>query len=417
MNKVELLAPAGNFSKLKTAIYYGADAVYIGGKNFSLRALSDNFTDDEIADAVIYAHARNVKIYVTVNIFARNNDFEKAAAYFRFLYNAGVDAVLITDIGLIDLCKEVAPGLSIHLSTQANTLNKYSVKAWQNYGLKRVVLARELSLGEVGEIHSFVPGMELETFVHGAMCISYSGRCLLSNYLNGRDANRGECVQACRWSYELRERNKGGEYYPIEEDGRGTYILNSKDLNMINHIDELIAAGVVSLKIEGRMKSEYYLATVVNAYRRAIDEYYKIGDKYKKNTMFYDELTKTNHRAFTTAFNLGKNPDTINLQDSQSAGSKQFAAIVTDCVDDVVTVEMRNRFRRGDVLEILSPSENFNKTFTVGKMIDENGDIAGVCEGTNKTNDRQFYLNRRTLLGNMHGQAPVLWCVNAFLER
>ena len=375
MNKVELLAPAGNFSKLKTAIYYGADAVYIGGKNFSLRALSDNFTDDEIADAVIYAHARNVKIYVTVNIFARNNDFEKAAAYFRFLYNAGVDAVLITDIGLIDLCKEVAPGLSIHLSTQANTLNKYSVKAWQNYGLKRVVLARELSLGEVGEIHSFVPGMELETFVHGAMCISYSGRCLLSNYLNGRDANRGECVQACRWSYELRERNKGGEYYPIEEDGRGTYILSSKDLNMINHIDELIAAGVVSLKIEGRMKSEYYLATVVNAYRRAIDEYYKIGDKYKKNTMFYDELTKTNHRAFTTAFNLGKNPDTINLQDSQSAGSKQFAAIVTDCVDDVVTVEMRNRFRRGDVLEILSPSENFNKTFTVGKMIDENGDI------------------------------------------
>lgn len=375
MNKVELLAPAGNFSKLKTAIYYGADAVYIGGKNFSLRALSDNFTDDEIADAVIYAHARNVKIYVTVNIFARNNDFEKAAAYFRFLYNAGVDAVLITDIGLIDLCKEVAPGLSIHLSTQANTLNKYSVKAWQNYGLKRVVLARELSLGEVGEIHSFVPGMELETFVHGAMCISYSGRCLLSNYLNGRDANRGECVQACRWSYELRERNKGGEYYPIEEDGRGTYILNSKDLNMINHIDELIAAGVVSLKIEGRMKSEYYLATVVNAYRRAIDEYYKIGDKYKKNTMFYDELTKTNHRAFTTAFNLGKNPDTISLQDSQSAGSKQFAAIVTDCVDDVVTVEMRNRFRRGDVLEILSPSENFNKTFTVGKMIDENGDI------------------------------------------
>ena len=375
MNKVELLAPAGNFSKLKTAIYYGADAVYIGGKNFSLRALSDNFTDDEIADAVIYAHARNVKIYVTVNIFARNNDFEKAPAYFRFLYNAGVDAVLITDIGLIDLCKEVAPGLSIHLSTQANTLNKYSVKAWQNYGLKRVVLARELSLGEVGEIHSFVPGMELETFVHGAMCISYSGRCLLSNYLNGRDANRGECVQACRWSYELRERNKGGEYYPIEEDGRGTYILNSKDLNMINHIDELIAAGVVSLKIEGRMKSEYYLATVVNAYRRAIDEYYKIGDKYKKNTMFYDELTKTNHRAFTTAFNLGKNPDTINLQDSQSAGSKQFAAIVTDCVDDVVTVEMRNRFRRGDVLEILSPSENFNKTFTVGKMIDENGDI------------------------------------------
>ena len=377
MNKVELLAPAGNFSKLKTAIYYGADAVYIGGKNFSLRALSDNFTDDEIADAVIYAHARNVKIYVTVNIFARNNDFEKAAAYFRFLYNAGVDAVLITDIGLIDLCKEVAPGLSIHLSTQANTLNKYSVKAWQNYGLKRVVLARELSLGEVGEIHSFVPGMELETFVHGAMCISYSGRCLLSNYLNGRDANRGECVQACRWSYELRERNKGGEYYPIEEDGRGTYILNSKDLNMINHIDELIAAGVVSLKIEGRMKSEYYLATVVNAYRRAIDEYYKIGDKYAKNTMFYDELKKTNHRAFTTAYMFGDNDETVNYEDTQSSGEKQFIAVVTEGSDgkEYFVAEMRNRFKKGDRLELLTPNENFNEIIEIGEMRDADGNL------------------------------------------
>lgn len=374
MNKPELLAPAGNFSKLKTAVYYGADAVYIGGKSFSLRALSDNFTDEEIARAVEYAHGKNVKVYVTVNIFAKNSDFDKAKEYFKFLYSVGVDAVLITDIGLIDLCKEVAPNLPIHLSTQANTLNKYAVRAWKNYGLERVVLARELSLAEIAEIREFVPDIELEAFAHGAMCISYSGRCLLSNYLNGRDSNRGECVQACRWSYELREKNKGGEYYPIEEDERGSYILNSKDLNMISHIDEMVDAGVISLKIEGRMKSEYYLATVINAYRRAIDEYCKIGDKYKENSMFYDELIKTSHRAFTTAYTLGDNFDTVNYSDSQSVGEKQFIAVVTKGTAGGYTeIEMRNRFKKSDVLEILSPSENFNKTFIVNEMYDEDG--------------------------------------------
>lgn len=374
MNKPELLAPAGNFSKLKTAVYYGADAVYIGGKSFSLRALSDNFTDEEIARAVEYAHGKNVKVYVTVNIFAKNSDFDKAKEYFKFLYSVGVDAVLITDIGLIDLCKEVAPKLPIHLSTQANTLNKYAVRAWKNYGLERVVLARELSLAEIAEIREFVPDIELEAFAHGAMCISYSGRCLLSNYLNGRDSNRGECVQACRWSYELREKNKGGEYYPIEEDERGSYILNSKDLNMISHIDEMVDAGVISLKIEGRMKSEYYLATVINAYRRAIDEYCKIGDKYKENSMFYDELIKTSHRAFTTAYTLGDNFDTVNYSDSQSIGEKQFIAVVTKGTAGGYTeIEMRNRFKKSDVLEILSPSDNFNKTFVVNEMYDEDG--------------------------------------------
>ena len=374
MNKPELLAPAGNFSKLKTAVYYGADAVYIGGKSFSLRALSDNFTDEEIARAVEYAHGKNVKVYVTVNIFAKNSDFDKAKEYFKFLYSVGVDAVLITDIGLIDLCKEVAPKLPIHLSTQANTLNKYAVRAWKNYGLERVVLARELSLAEIAEIREFVPDIELEAFAHGAMCISYSGRCLLSNYLNGRDSNRGQCVQACRWSYELREKNKGGEYYPIEEDERGSYILNSKDLNMISHIDEMVDAGVISLKIEGRMKSEYYLATVINAYRRAIDEYCKIGDKYKENSMFYDELIKTSHRAFTTAYTLGDNCDTVNYSDSQSVGEKQFIAVVTKGTAGGYTeIEMRNRFKKSDVLEILSPSDNFNKTFVVNEMYDEDG--------------------------------------------
>lgn len=371
--KVELLAPAGNFSKLKTAVYYGANAVYMGGKEFSLRALSDNFTDEEIIKAVEYAHNKNVKVYVTVNIFARNADLDKAAEYFKFLYSAGVDAVLITDIGLISLCKSVAPALPIHISTQANTLNKFAVKAWHNMGAERVVLARELSLKEVKEIHEFCPGVELEAFAHGAMCISYSGRCLLSNYLNGRDANRGECVQACRWSYEIRESNKGGEFYPIEQDEKGTYILNSKDLNMISHIGEMIKSGIVSLKIEGRMKSEYYLATVVNAYRRAIDEFLKIGDSYCKNTSFYDELKKTNHRAFTTAYNFGDNAETVNYADTQSSGERQFIAVVEDCAEGFITVEMRNRFKVGDELEVLSPSENFNKKFVVTEIFDEEG--------------------------------------------
>ncbi len=377
MKKIELLAPAGNFSKLKTAVYYGADAVYLGGKSFSLRAFSDNFTDEELIEAVKFAHVKNVKIYVTVNIFARNSDFEKAAEYFRFLEKIGVDAVLITDVGLISLCKSVAPDLKIHLSTQANTLNKYAVKFWGEEGLERVVLARELSLAEIKEISDFCPEMQLEAFVHGAMCISYSGRCLLSNYFNGRDANRGECVQACRWQYELREKSKGGEFFGIEEDERGSYILNSKDLNMIDHIDEMDKAGVCSLKIEGRMKSEYYLATVINAYRRAIDEYYKIGDKYKENKTFYDELLKTNHRVFTTAYMLNENAETVNYSDSQSAGEKQFAAVVTAKTNDngYFVAEMRNRFKKGDKLEILTPGENFNKTIVVDKMTGEDGEI------------------------------------------
>lgn len=375
MNKLELLAPAGNFSKLKTAVYYGADAVYIGGKNFSLRAFSDNFTDEEIVEAVKFAHGKNVKIYVTVNIFAKNSDFEKAAEYFRFLERAKVDAVLITDVGLISLCKKVAPELKIHLSTQANTLNKYAVKFWGELGLERVVLARELSLSEIKEISEFNPETQLEAFVHGAMCISYSGRCLLSNYFNGRDANRGECVQACRWQYELREKSKNGEFFPIEEDKRGSYILNSKDLNMIEHIDEMAKAGVCSLKIEGRMKSEYYLATVINAYRRAIDEYYKIGGKYKKNKMFYDELLKTNHRVFTTAYMLGENKETVNYSDSQSAGEKQFIATVLEGTNDegYFIAEMRNRFKKGDKLELLTPNDNFNSVILPGRITDEEG--------------------------------------------
>ena len=241
-------------------------------------------------------------------------------------------------------------------------------------GIERVVVARELSLAEIKEISEFAPEVEIEAFIHGAMCISYSGRCLLSNYFNGRDGNRGECVQACRWNYEIRERSKEGDFYPIVEDGGGTYILNSKDLNMMDYIGQMINSGIVSFKIEGRMKSEYYLATVINAYRRAIDEFLKIGDKYSENRMFYDELLKTNHRVFTTAYMLGANQETVNYADSQSTGSRQFVAnVIGDGNGEYFTVQMRNRFKKGDKLEILSPDENFNKTFVVERITDEDG--------------------------------------------
>lgn len=377
MDKIELLAPAGNFSKLKTAIYYGADAVYVGGKSFSLRAFSDNFTDEELKMATDYVHSFNKKIYVTVNIYAKNKDFDKAREYFKYLERIGVDAVIVSDPGLISLAKRVAPCLSLHLSTQANTLNVESAKFWESQGISRIVLARELSFNEIAEINEGLsPKTELEAFIHGAMCISYSGRCLLSNYFSQRESNRGECVQACRWNYAIREVGKDGDFYPIEEDENGTYILNSKDLNMLDYIDTMVKSGVKSFKIEGRMKGEYYLATVINAYRRAIDEYYKIGDKYRDNPLFLTELKKTFHRAFTTAYTLGDNDKTVNYDGSQSMGNSLFIANVLGYDDERKTalVEMRNRFKVGDVLEILSPSENFNKKFVVEKMVDEKGE-------------------------------------------
>ena len=377
MKKVELLAPAGNFSKLKTALYYGADAVYLGGKNFSLRAYSNNFTNDELKSAVEYTHALNKKVYVTVNIFARNADFNELENYFKYLSEIKVDAVIISDPGVLAVCKKVAPNLPIHLSTQANTLNKYSANFWVESGVERLILARELSLNEISEIASSVKDRaEIETFIHGAMCISYSGRCLLSNYFSKRDSNRGECVQACRWQYDLRETSKGGDFCTIEEDDKGTYVLNSKDLNMIDYIDKMIDSGITSFKIEGRMKGEYYLATVINAYRRAIDEYYKIGEKYKENPLYLTELKNTFHRAFTTAYMLGENDDTVKLTGSQSNGNSKFMSNVLgyDNEKGAIILEMRNRFKVGDELEVLSPTDNFNKKFIVEKMANENGE-------------------------------------------
>ena len=373
MNKIELLAPAGDMNKLKTAFYFGADAANIGGKNFSLRALAGNFTDDEIAKAVKYAHSLNKKIYVTVNIFARDSDLDKAAEYFSFLQAVKVDGVIISDAGLIAVARAAAPDLNINLSTQANTLNYAAGLFWKNAGVKRLILARELSLKEIAEIREKT-GMEIEVFVHGAMCISYSGRCLLSDYRAGRPSNRGECVQACRWNYEIREKGSDGAFMEMEEDGRGTYILNSKDLNLINHIDELARAGVCSFKIEGRMKSEYYIATVVNAYRRALDEYYRVGKAYKENPLYETELNGTAHREFTTAYFTGENDRTENFDDSQSKGTHKFIAqVAEDHNGEFALIEMRNRFKIGDTLEVLSPTDAFLSEITVEKMTDEQG--------------------------------------------
>lgn len=376
MNKPELLAPAGNFSKLKTALRFGADAVYVGGKAFSLRCFADNFDLDELTLATNYTHSLGKKIYVTVNIFAKNADFEQVKTYFANLDKIGVDGLIISDPGLFSVAKEFAPNTDLHISTQANTLNKYSAKFWADLGAKRIILARELSLKEIKEIREFLPeNVELEAFVHGAMCISYSGRCLLSDYFNGRSSNRGACVQACRWNYQIREKTKDGDFYDIEEDGRGTYILNSKDLNLINHLDQVIDSGVCSLKIEGRMKSEYYLATVINAYRKAIDACVEQGENYKENPEYFAEVIKTNHRAFTTCYAISPRTDTVNYNDTQSLGERTFIALVLGYDKDkkMAIIQMRNRFKVGDVLEVLSPNSYHNQLITVKNVIDEKG--------------------------------------------
>ncbi len=366
--KTELLAPAGSYSKFLTALHFGADAVYVGGKNFSLRTFADNFTADELAAAVSFAHEKGKKVYVTANIFARNPDFVRLEEYFRFLQDIKADAAIISDPGVVYLAKKVAPELPIHLSTQANTTNKYAVKFWQEQGISRVILARELSLDEIRDIHDFVPDIELEAFVHGAMCISYSGRCLLSDYLDGRSSNRGACVQSCRWRYEVRALNATGgpsDWLPIEQDEKGAYILNSKDLKMLTKLWEMEGAGICSFKIEGRMKSGYYLATVINAYRRVMDG----GPLHVSET----ELSNVAHRAYTQAYMLGDNHETVNYTDSQSKGDYGYIADVLEGGEGVATVEMRNRFKVGEILEVLSPGGNFGKSFTVTDITDSKG--------------------------------------------
>lgn len=368
---LELLAPAGNMEKLKTAFYYGADACYFAGTKYGLRAYAGNFTDENLIESVNYAHKLGKKAYVTVNIIAHNEDFADMENYIKFLHKIGVDAVIVADVGIISLIRKVCPDLDVHVSTQANITNKYAAKFFTDMGVKRLVLARELSVKEIKEIRDYIPAdVEIETFVHGAMCISYSGRCLLSNYLTNRDSNKGACVQACRWEYTIHEKSRDNEEYPIYEDNRGTYILNSKDLNMLNHLQELVDAGVTSFKIEGRMKSIYYVATVVNAYRRAIDQ---LGTK-KSVAALLEELNKTSHRNYTTGFYFGSNNKEC-LSSSTPVQTHEFMAVVlSDNKDGRVLIEQRNRFKVGEVLEVLSPTNTFNKQIEVTSMLNEKGE-------------------------------------------
>ena len=371
---IELLAPAGDFNKLKTAIHFGADAVYVGGNNYGLRKGAKNFTNDGLTEAVEDCHSKGKKLYVTCNIVAHNNDFEGLSVYLEFLESIKVDAVIVSDPGIILFCKNILKNTEIHLSTQANATNKYSVKFWADCGIKRVVLARELSVSEIKEIKDFVPQVEIEAFVHGAMCVSHSGRCLLSNFLTKRDGNHGDCVQACRWEYTINEVNNDNKKLVLTEDERGSYILNSKDLNMLANIKDLIDAGVCSFKIEGRMKSQYYVGTVVNAYRKGID---KVLNGENVPEYLLKELLKTAHRDYTTGFYYGDN-DTISYKNNQTAGEYEFMAEVIeyDSKKGGIWVEQRNRFGVGDTLEILSCNEDYlGKNIKVESMENVDGEM------------------------------------------
>ena len=352
----ELLAPAGTMEKLQMALAYGADAAYLGGAQFGLRAFGGNFTNEEIRAAVQLAHAAGKKIYVTVNVFPHNDDLVSLPDYLRFLAEAGADAVLVADLGVFMLAREAAPVLPVHISTQANNVNWRTVRAWQELGAERVVLARELSREEICEIRRHT-SVELELFVHGAMCISYSGRCLLSSYFTGRDANRGSCAQSCRWKYALVESSRPGEYYPVEEDERGTYIMNSKDLCLLPYLDEVVASGIDSLKIEGRMKSVHYVASVVKAYRMALDAACA-GTPYEVREEWIEELGKVSHRAYTTGFFFGKTTEVDQIYGSSSyEQTSDFVGLVRayDAESGLATVEQRNNMKLGQEIEIFQP--------------------------------------------------------------
>lgn len=377
MEKVELLAPAGDLERLKVAFEYGADAVYLGGEQFGMRTAAKNFTIEDIKEGADFAHERGKKVFVTVNIIPHNEDFEGFEDYLRDLKSAGVDALIASDPGVIDLIKSTIPNMEIHLSTQANTTNYRSANFWYKQGVKRVVVAREMSFKEIKEIRENIPKeMDIEAFMHGAMCISYSGRCLISNYMTGRDANRGSCAQSCRWKYSLVEEKRPGEYFPIYEDERGTFFFNSKDLCMIEYIPELIESGITSLKIEGRMKTAYYVATVVRAYRMAIDAYYKDPENWKFNPIWLEELKKGSHRHFTTGFYNDKPGDEEqNYASASYVRNYDFIGIVLEDRDEngLVTVEQRNKMMLGDEIEIMGPyTDTINTTIT--EMYNEDGE-------------------------------------------
>lgn len=367
---IELLSPAGNRERLEYALAYGADAVYMAGSRYSLRAFADNFEPDELKSALELVHSKGKKAYITVNIYAHNSDIDGMEDYFRFLYDIGADAVLVSDLGVLEAAKKGAPELPVHISTQANVTNYAAARFFCNAGAERIVLARELSIEEIALIHQKVPQAELEAFVHGAACISYSGRCLLSDYLTGRSANQGKCAQPCRWGYELVPQGRA-DSFPIAQDERGTYILNSKDLCMIDHLGELADAGVTSFKIEGRMKTAYYTAAVTNAYRRAID---RLEAGLEPDSTLKEELAKAANREFTTGFYFGPVQQGQRYESSKCRQSHEFSAVVLSSDGEYLTLEQRNRFRVGDVLEVLSPEPSrCGQKFTVESIISSQG--------------------------------------------
>lgn len=374
----ELLAPAGDLEKLKIAVLYGADAVYFGGEMFSLRAGAGNLTIEEMKEGIAFAHERGKRCYLTMNIFAHNEDIGPLTDYLEQIKKLDIDAFIVSDPGIVDLIQEIIPNAEIHLSTQANMTNYRTANFWYKMGVKRLVLARELTFPEIREIRKNIPSdMEIEAFVHGAMCISYSGRCLLSNFMIERDANRGACAHPCRWKYSLVEEKRPGEYYPVEEDGRGTYILNSRDLCMIEHIPELVNSGIMSAKIEGRMKSIFYVATIVNAYRKAIDAYFADPENYRFNEEWMSELKKVSHREFTTGFYFHQptNKDQ-NYQTSAYTREYSFVGLVKDYDQETgfALVEQRNKMTVGEEIEIFGPDMDYYAQ-NISEMYDaETGD-------------------------------------------
>ncbi|SHH47570.1 peptidase U32 family protein [Clostridium intestinale] len=358
----ELLAPAGSLEKLKTAIDYGADAVYLGGNKLNLRAFADNFTNEQIKEGVEYAHKRGKKVYMTLNVIPHNGDLYGLEDYLKEIYSLEVDAIIVADPGIIATAREVVPELEIHLSTQANNTNWRTAKFWYDQGVKRIVLARELTMKEINDVRENLPEeCEIEAFIHGSMCMSYSGRCVMSNYMTGRDSNRGACAQPCRYKYYLVEEKRPGEYFPIIEDDKGSYIMNSKDLCMIEHIPELMESGIYSFKIEGRMKSSYYVAAIVKSYRQAIDAYLANPEGYELKQSWVDNLLKVSHRSYHTGFYFNE-PNKQVYDTSSYVRDYDIVGVVKeyDEVNKIATIEQRNRVFEGDKVEVLGPvGENY----------------------------------------------------------
>ena len=382
MRKTELLIPAGSLDVLKTAVIYGADAVYLGGEAFGLRAKAKNFTNEEIMEGIKFAHDHGVKVYITANILAHNDDLAGVEEYFGELKTIRPDALIISDPGVFTIAKRVLPDMEIHISTQANNTNYGTYLFWHELGAKRVVSARELSLKEIREIRDHIPeDMEIESFIHGAMCISYSGRCLLSNFFTGRDANQGACTHPCRWKYSVVEETRPGEYMPVYENERGTYIFNSKDLCMIEHVPEMIDAGIDSFKIEGRMKTALYVATVARTYRKAIDDYLENPEKYKANMPWYQEqISNCTYRQFTTGFFFGKPTHETQIYDNNTyqKGAVYLGQVKEVTEDGYVVFYQKNKFRVGDTIEIMKKNGE-NQTVSVLQMLNEDGEETDAC--------------------------------------